>query len=108
MKNETVSVEEEPLFSEGFSLNLKEETLSLSSLRLDALLSQAYPISRSLAKEHIEAGNVTHNGEIATRIDTSIHDGDVISLRGKGKIRLFGEEGSSKKGRILYRIKRYL
>ena len=108
VKNESVHVTTEPLFSPGFALRYEEESLSISSLRLDALLGQAYPLSRSLAKEHIEAGNVTHNGQIASRPDIEIKPGDVISLRGKGKIRLLGEEGTSRKGRIIYRIRRYL
>ena len=108
VKTEVVSVERIPLFSPGFTLHFEEVTLSVSSYRLDALLSEAYPLSRGLAKKHIEAGNVTHNGEIATAGDAEIKLGDVISLRGKGKIRLMGEEGTSRKGRILMVIRRYL
>ena len=108
VKTESVAVTEEKLFSPGFALSYEEEVVSLPSLRLDALLSGAFPLSRTLAKKHLEEGNVTFNGSVATKADVMVQEGDVISLRGKGKIRLMGEEGTSRKGRILLRIRRYL
>lgn len=105
---EEVKIQAEPLFSPGFSLHFREEVLSLASLRLDAVLAQGFPFSRGQAEAQIEAGNVHHNGEIATRGDRLVGEGDVVSCRRQGKILLMGEEGHSRKGRMLIRIRRYL
>ena len=108
VKNETVNVKPAKLFAPGFALAYEDKLVSLASLRLDAILSQVFPLSRSLAKSHIEEGNVTYNGEINKNPDQEVSQGDVISLYRKGKIALRSIEGSSKKGRILVTIRRYL
>ena len=72
---------------------------TVSSLRLDSVISLFGGKGRSKASELIGAGLVFVNGICVQKNDMRLSDGDVISLRGKGKATLF-VGGTSKKDRI--------
>ena len=72
---------------------------TVSSLRLDAVISLFAGKGRGKASEMISAGLVFVNGICAEKSDLRLSDGDVISLRGKGKATL-SVGGTSKKDRI--------
>ena len=79
---------------------VKEKSFSVQSLRLDAIVGGLFNVSRSEAARQIEAGAVSLNYEICDRCDASIQEGDVLSLRGRGKGRITGLGGTSRKGRL--------
>lgn len=81
---------------------------TLSSLRLDSVISSGFRIGRSLAAQHIAAGKVAVNGLPCEKPDKIIAEGSKISLRGSGKILLAEVNGQTKKGRISILIHRYL
>lgn len=83
-------------------------TGTVSSLRLDSILALAFRASRSSLVHNIEAGNVFINGRMVTSNGASIHEGDLISLRKKGKCKFLSAGGQSKKGRIFVTIHRYI
>lgn len=63
------------------------ETL-VTSLRLDAVISEAWHISRAKAKNLITAGAVKINWLLTESANNDIHLGDIISVRGYGRLRL--------------------
>ena len=72
---------------------------TVASMRLDAVLSLFIGKGRSHASEVIRAGLVFVNGICSLKNDMHISDGDVISVRGKGKATV-KKDGLSKKDRI--------
>ena len=72
---------------------------TVSSLRLDSIISLFAGKGRSKATELISGGLVFVGGIEATKNDMRLSDGDIISVRGKGKATL-SIGGTSKKDRI--------
>ena len=78
---------------------VKKKSFSVQSLRLDAVAGGLFDLSRSEAARQVEAGTVSLNYEICDKCDAPVHEGDILSLRGKGKGRIIGLGGTSRKGR---------
>jgi len=72
---------------------------SVSSLRLDCIASSGFGISRNKIVPYINNGMVQVNWEPITKPDRLLKEGDIISLRGKGRVKFIGIEGMSKKDR---------
>lgn len=81
---------------------------TLSSPRLDNVVSAAFHISRSEAVRAIKGGIVFVNHEEITKVDKRIDEGDTIVLRGKGKAILTELSGLSKKGRTWAEFKVFI
>ncbi len=79
---------------------VRQESFSVMSMRLDAILAGMFHISRTEAARQIEAGAVSVNYEECLKTDRTVHEGDVISLRGAGKGSVTGTGGTSRKGRL--------
>lgn len=80
---------------------------TVPSLRLDALLSAGLDLSRSQASELIAAKRVFLNHVETVRCDAPVEAGDMISVRGCGRIRLEEVGGLTRKGRLSVSIFRY-
>lgn len=80
----------------------KTETHSFTvmSLRLDAVCSGMFRLSRTEAARQIAAGNVSLNYSQCFKTDSPVKEGDIISLRGAGKGMLSELGGNSRKGRL--------
>lgn len=61
---------------------------TVASLRLDNVLASGMRLSRGKAAEWIAAGRVSLNHEICQRPDAKLRQGDMISVRGFGRMRL--------------------
>ncbi len=81
---------------------------TVSSLRLDSVISAGFRISRSLAAQYITAGKAAVDGLPWEKPDKAVEEGAVISLRGSGKIKLHTVGGQTKKGRISVVLHRYV
>ena len=81
---------------------LRRERLSFTvqSLRLDAVAGGMFSLSRSSAAEKIRLGLVSLNYSVCDRVDAPVREGDVISLRGKGKGTVAEIGGRSRKDRL--------
>lgn len=86
----------------------KEIRDTVSSLRLDSIISSGFRIGRSLACYHIRAGRAAINGLPCEKPDKLISEGAKISVRGFGKIKLRSINGETKKGRISVILDRYI
>ena len=82
----------------------KVETESLSfsvmSPRLDAVAAGLFHLSRTEAAKQIAAGNVSLNYGQCLKADCIVKEGDILSLKGKGKGSISGMGGTSRKGRL--------
>ena len=81
---------------------------TVPSLRLDGIVSSGFSISRGKAAEYISAGKCELNYAPCVKGDKQTTEGDVITVRGLGKIRLDAVGGNTKKGRICVEITRFL
>ena len=70
---------------------------TVSSLRIDTLISSVYNISRQRAKELVSGGKVKLNWATYDRPDFELGLRDILSIRGYGRIQLREIEGKSKK-----------
>ena len=81
---------------------------TVSSLRLDAVAAAGFHLSRGQAADLIEHGRATLNHMDCEKPDRMVTEGDVISIRGKGKLRLEKVRGETRKGRVAVTITRYV
>ena len=79
-----------------------------ASVRLDSLISLAFKTSRSSMVSYIEGGQVFVNGKLITSNGYEPKEGDIISVRGKGRFIFDGVSHQTKKGRCSVRIMRYV
>lgn len=68
-----------------------------ASVRLDSLISLAFKTSRSSMVSYIEGGQVFVNGKLITSNGYEPKDGDIISVRGKGRFIFDGVSHQTKK-----------
>lgn len=87
---------------------LKEITSTVASLRLDAFLSIAFQTSRSSLTSFIDAGKTFVNGRLVTKAGMQLEEGDIVSVRGKGRFIVAEVKNITKKGRIVVTIKKYV
>lgn len=81
---------------------------TVKSLRLDAVIASGYQLSRSKAVSLIKSEKVKLNHNVIISTSKEVQEGDLISIRGKGRIRLSGIHGLSKKERFKIEIKKYV
>ncbi|MBB5323760.1 RNA-binding protein YlmH [Anoxybacillus tepidamans] len=95
-----ISLEEKPL-TEIIVLEeqWKEATVTVSSLRLDAVLSQVFGVSRQNAQSLIENGLVKVNWKVVEQAHLECKEGDVLSARGLGRLKMIAIDGKTKKDR---------
>ena len=81
---------------------------TVASMRLDSIMASGFQQGRSKAAALIHAGNVQVNHAAVTKPDAAVAEGDIISARGLGKLRVAQVKGQTKKGRISVELERYL
>ncbi|WP_409275568.1 RNA-binding protein [Neobacillus sp. SCS-31] len=74
-----------------------EESMTVSSLRLDAVLAAIHHLSRQKAQLFIQQGLVKVNWAEAVNPAFELGEGDMISVRGYGRARVLSIEGKTKK-----------
>jgi photosystem II S4 domain protein len=85
----------------------KEMNTVEASLRLDAIASAGFGISRSKMAEAIASGDVRVNWKDITQSSYNVKTGDLISFRGKGRLEV-GEVAVTKKERYRVQLTRFL
>lgn len=81
---------------------------TVATLRLDAVAAAGFSAGRSKMAEMIAAGRVAVNGRECRKPDRPVAQGDHIACRGLGKCSLAQVAGTSKKGRTMVVLHRYL
>ncbi|WP_368504001.1 RNA-binding protein [Alkalihalophilus sp. As8PL] len=85
-----------------------DETATVSSLRLDVIISEIYHLSRAKVKPYIERGLVKVNWRVTDQVSFPVNDGDYISVRGHGRSKIVSLEGRTKKDKIRLRYGRLM
>ncbi|HOJ77671.1 MAG TPA: YlmH/Sll1252 family protein [Bacillota bacterium] len=78
----------------------KEIKTTVASLRLDALAALGFGDSRTKMSREIKAEKVKVNWKTVKSPDLQLNPGDIISIRGRGRVEFREVTGKSKKGRI--------
>jgi RNA-binding protein YlmH len=79
----------------------------VSSLRLDCVVSAVANLSRGAANELIEAGFVSLNSQVCEKSTRQINNGDVLTVRGKGKFIIGNTSGKTRKDRTVLEFRKY-
>lgn len=98
IKKATVTFEEKPL-KELMESKEKwtEKDVTVSSLRLDVVVKELYQFSRQKASEYIQKGLVKVNFQTVDNPAFQLEEGDLLSVRGKGRGHLQSIHGKTKK-----------
>lgn len=83
------------------------QTASLASLRLDAALAAMLHCSREDAAQLVRTGKVQANHLEMTSPHAAIYEGDIFTVRGKGRFRLETIGGKSRRDRIFIQYFQY-
>ena len=81
--------------------------VTVQHARLDAVLAAGCRLSRSEAQRMIAAGLVKLNHVESLRADAKLAEGDLISARGFGRLRVDAFQGESRRGRLVVSLFRY-
>lgn len=81
---------------------------TVPSVRLDTVMSVAFPLSRSKLTAYITAGKVFVNGKLITSNGYRLEEGNLISVRGLGRISYEGILSETKKGRYYISVRKYI
>lgn len=79
-------------------------TVNVAALRLDALIGVALHLARGKAAALIESGGVSVNWRQVLDKGMTLAEGDTISIRGFGRVKVAEIGGQSKKGRTFARL----
>ena len=85
----------------------KEIRATVASLRVDSIAAAGFGMSRSKAAVEIEAEKVKLNWQSVKNASQSVKEGDVLSMRGRGRLEVAEIRGLTKKGRTGVLLKRY-
>lgn len=80
--------------------NAHTQNISVASLRIDAIMSSALGISREKSSLLINQEKVLINFLPCKNVSKSVKEGDLISVRGFGRIKLLEVLGETRKGRV--------
>jgi RNA-binding protein YlmH len=81
-----------------------EKTVTVSSMRLDVIIATVANISRQKAQNLIAAGKVKVNWTIRDQTSFELQEGDIVSARGIGRMKLIMTEGRTKKDKIRLQV----
>ncbi len=79
---------------------IKELRVTVSSLRLDGVIAAAFHMSRGSACDAIHAGKCAVNSLTCCKPDRAVAEGDELSVRGCGKLKILQSGGETRKGRL--------
>lgn len=117
LKNELPSLtrfESSKIYIEEFSnirkkeIKIEEISIIVPSLRLDNIVSDLARTSRSKAAEIINQERVFVNGQNETKISKQVKLNDIITIRGKGRFIIKEFTGTTRSGRTVVRVEKYI
>lgn len=75
-------------------------SLTVSSARIDTVISGVYNMARSRSLELFRAGRIYVNGRLAENNSYTLKNEDGVTARGFGRFNYIGELGETRKGKI--------
>ena len=85
----------------------EESTIIVASMRIDNIVAELAGCSRSNADEYIGDERVLVNYETVLKSSKSVDEGDIVTIRGKGKFRIDGLVRSTKNNRFVIKVSKY-
>lgn len=85
----------------------EQVSLSVSSARIDTVVSKLYNIARSRSAELFAGGKVYVNGKLTENNSYALKDNDAVTVRGFGRFVYTGEQGETRKGKVRIGIEVY-
>lgn len=89
-------------------IKLEELNIIVPSLRLDNFVSDLAKTSRNKAVQIIDSERVFINGQNETKPSKQVKMGDVITIRGKGRFVVKEISGTTRSGRNVVKIEKYV
>jgi RNA-binding protein YlmH len=87
---------------------VKEIRTTVASMRLDVIAAAGFGVSRSKMAGDIATDKLKVNWQEAKNSAQNVKQGDVISMRGRGRVEISEIVGQTKKGRTSVILKRFL
>lgn len=81
----------------------EERRITVNSSRLDAVIANAFGVSRTVAQEWITQGKLRRDGLVVSKADEEVQADDMISCRGQGRIKLL-KCTQTRKERVAWQI----
>lgn len=85
----------------------EEQTIIVSSMRVDNFVSELVGCSRSKSEELIDNERVYINYELVTKNSKVVNIGDIVNIRGKGKFIIDGLVRNTKNDRNVIKIRKF-
>ena len=89
-------------------IKLEEVSIIVPSLRLDNIVSDLAKTSRNKAVQIINQERVFVNGQNETKVSKNLKLNDIITIRGKGRYVIKEYVGTTRSGRTILRIEKYV
>ncbi|MEK5231040.1 RNA-binding protein [Lysinibacillus sp. FSL K6-0232] len=83
-----------------------EESHTVSSMRLDVIIATVLNVSRQKAQALITGNKVRVNWTERDAVAFELQEGDILSIRGSGRVKIIMTEGRTKKDKIRLQIGR--
>ncbi len=100
IKHTTVHCEVLDSMPEGAMSEPTEKEVLVSSERVDAVVAAVYNLSRSDSKELFDQKKIFIDSKSVASPAANLKEGNVVSVRGKGRFKYFGVVRQTKKGKI--------
>lgn len=84
---------------------LKEIVIQIQSERVDAVISKTYNLSRSQVIPYFQEKKVFVNGRLMENVSHILKEKDTVTVRGFGRFEYSGIAGTSRKGKIVAKVK---
>ena len=107
IKHTTVHCDVLDSMPEGAMSEPTEKEVLVSSERVDAVVSAVYNLSRSDSKELFDQKKIFIDSKSVISPSAALKEGNVVSVRGKGKFKYFGVVRQTKKGKIAVSVAVY-
>lgn len=88
--------------------NMVEYTEIVASLRLDNIVASLARTSRGKAVTYLEQERVLLNFKVETKASKQVKEGDIITIRGKGRFEFKEISGNTKKGRYIIKLEKFI
>ena len=89
-------------------IKIEEISIIVPSLRLDNIVSDLAKTSRSKAAQIINQERVFVNGQNETKLSKQLKLNDIITIRGKGRFIIKEFTGTTRSGRTVIKIDKYV
>ena len=108
IKHTSVRCEAVSEIPDGIGPKLTEESVTVSSVRLDGIIAKIWHLSRTEAKSLFSSEEVFVNGRLCVNASYEPKPEDVVSVRGHGKFIYAGIERKTSKDRFAVLVRRYV